>query len=181
MSIFDEAQQIEHLAVIGKSLVKYAMSLEPGLVFERKSGGWLPKGDSNFVGFQFQWTNSVSIVLTLYGLPEEQFDQTDLELKKGGYNSSRCRITKVSQLMAASVCIWRAHTLYHQERNQESGKLMLIDETETDISNWLRPRPEEATDDDPSLPNANETKAWYNEVKHFMKKNRLIDSFLLPD
>ncbi len=179
MSIFDEAQQIEHLAVIGKSLVKYSMSLEPGLVFERKSGGWLPKGDSQFVGFQFQWTNAVSIILTLHGLPEEQFIQNDLILKKGGYNSSRCRITKVSQLMAASVCIWRAHTLFHQERSQESGKLLLIDETETDISNWLRPRPDIATDDDPSMPNVAETKEWYSEVRNFMKKNKLIDSSIL--
>ena len=179
MSIFDEAQQLEHLAVIGKSLVKYSMSLEPGMVFERKSGGWLPKTDSSFVGFQFQWSNNVSIILTLHGLPEEQFVQNDLALKKGGYNSSRCRITKVSQLMAASVCIWRAHTLFNQDRSQESGKLMLIDETESDVSDWLRPRPDEATDEDPSLPNVAETKEWYSEVKNFMKKNRLIDSSIM--
>ena len=179
MSIFDEAQQIEHLAVIGKSLVKYSMSLEPGLVFERRSGGWLPKSDSNFVGFQFQWTNTVSIILNLHGLPEEQFVQNDLQLKKGGYNSCRCRITKVSQLMAASVCIWRAHTLFNQERNQESGKLMLIDETDTNISDWLRPRPDEASDDDPSLPNVAGTREWYSEVKNFMNKNRLIDSSIM--
>ena len=179
MSIFDEAQQLEHLAVIGKSLVKYAMSLEPGMVFDRKSGGWLPKNGSSFVGFQFQWSNNVSIILTLHGLPEEQFVQNDLALKKGGYNSSRCRITKVSQLMAASVCIWRAHTLYNQERSQESGKLMLIDETESDVSDWLRPRPDDATDDDPSLPNVAETREWYSEVKNFMKKNKLIDSSIV--
>jgi hypothetical protein len=179
MSIFDEAQQLEHLAVIGKSLVKYAMSLQPGMVFERKSGGWLPKSESSFVGFQFQWSNNVSIILTLHGLPEEQFVQNDLALKKGGYNSSRCRITKVSQLMAASVCIWRAHTLFNQERSHESGKLMLIDETETNVSDWLRPRPDDVTDDDPSLPNVAETREWYSEVKNFMKKNKLIDSSIM--
>lgn len=179
MSIFDEAQQLEHLAVIAKSMVKYSMSLEPGIVFERNSGSWVPKGDSAFIGFQFQWSHSVSIVMTLYGLPEEQFNSRDLIIKKAGYNSSRCRITKVSQLMPATVSIWRAHQLFHLERNQEAGKLMLVDETETDISEWLRPRPEGPTDDDPSLPNFDETKQWYNEVRNFMKKNKLIDSSIM--
>ena len=33
MSIFNEVQQLEELAVIGKALIKYAISIEPGLVF----------------------------------------------------------------------------------------------------------------------------------------------------
>jgi len=45
MSIFNEVQQLEHLTVIGKSLIKYAMSIEPGIVFERKADWWTPDED----------------------------------------------------------------------------------------------------------------------------------------
>ena len=65
MSIFNEVQQLEHLTVIGKSLIKYAMSIEPGIVFKRKVDWWLPDDEQNFVGFQFQWTNALSITISL--------------------------------------------------------------------------------------------------------------------
>ena len=88
MSIFDEVQQMEHLTVIGKSLIKYAMSIEPGLVFERNAVGWIPNDERNFVGFRFQWTDSLSITLSLYGSPKEHLVQDDLDIKKGKCNNT---------------------------------------------------------------------------------------------
>ncbi|MCP4390767.1 MAG: hypothetical protein GY802_20900 [Gammaproteobacteria bacterium] len=176
MSIFNEAQQLEELSVIGKALIKYAISIEPGLVFERQGGWWLPSIEKNFIGFQFQWTDMVSINLSLYGSPDEQFRQEYLTIRKGKFNYSRCRITDENQLMAATVCIWRAHQLFHKERNIETGGLILLDEAETEHTEWLRPRPQE-----PKLSGhkhfcLSETSEWYNEVRDFMKKNRIIDS-----
>ncbi|MDH3538079.1 MAG: hypothetical protein OER87_20220, partial [Gammaproteobacteria bacterium] len=109
MSIFNEVQQLEELAVIGKALIKYASRIEPGLVFERQGGWWLPAIEKNFVGFQFRWSDALSITLSLYGTPEEQFKQDDLIIRKAKFNYCKCIVTDASQLMAASVCIWRAH------------------------------------------------------------------------
>jgi hypothetical protein len=121
----------------------------------------------------------LSITLSLYGSPVEQFRQDDLIIKKGKFNYSKCRITDENQLMPASVCIWRAHNLFHQERHIESGALVLVDENENDYDDWLRPRPtqEQAEDSQTSL--QNETNRWYNEVRDFMKKNKIIDSSLI--
>ena len=179
MSIFNEAQQLEELAVIGKALIKYATSIEPGLVFERQGGWWLPSIEKNFIGFQFQWTDMLSITLSLYGSPTEQFQQDDLIIKKGKFNYSKCRITDENQLMPASVCIWRAHQLFHQERQIESGALVLVDENENDYSDWLRPRPTQDQADSSQASLQSETDRWYTEVRDFMKKNRIIDSSII--
>jgi len=140
MSIFNEVQQLEELAVIGKALIKYAVSIEPGLVFERQDGWWLPSIEKNFIGFQFQWTEMVGITMSLYGSPDEQFKQNDLIIRKGRFNYSKCRLTDENQLMAATVCTWRAHQLFHKERHIETGGLRLVDEAETEHPDWLRPR-----------------------------------------
>ncbi|MGD2172035.1 MAG: hypothetical protein PVI79_00525 [Gammaproteobacteria bacterium] len=179
MSIFNEVQQLEELAAIGKALVKYANSIEPGLVFERQGGWWLPPIEKNFVGFQFQWTEMLSITLSLYGSPEEQFRQDDLIIKKGKFNYSKCRITDENQLMPASVCIWRAHKLFHQERHIESGALLLVDEKENERSDWLRPRPTEEQLEGSQASLQSETGRWYDEVRAFMKKNKIIDSSII--
>ena len=128
MSIFNEVQQLEELTVIGKALVKYAVSIEPGLVFKRQGSWWIPPVERNFVGFQFQWTDGLSIRLSLYGSPDEQFQQDDLIVRKSRFNYSKCRLTDENQLMAATVCIWRAHQLFYRERSVENGALVLIDE-----------------------------------------------------
>ena len=179
MSIFNEVQQLEHLTVIGKSLIKYATSIEPGIVFKRKVDWWLPDDEQNFVGFQFQWTNTLSITLSLYGMPYEQFKQDDLVIKKGKFNNSECRITDEHQLMAASVCIWRAHQLFHQGSGRNAGALLLADEVKTVNKNWLRPRPDEVTSMDCGNPYLRDTSNWYSEVRDFMKKNKIIDSSLI--
>jgi hypothetical protein len=179
MSIFDEVQQLEHLTVIGKSLIKYAMSIEPGIVFERKIDWWIPHGDQDFVGFQFQWTNALSITINLHGMPQEQFKQDDLVIKKGRFNNSECRVTDENQLMAASVCIWRAHQLFHQGSARNSGALFLADEVKTVNKNWLRPRPDEVATMDCGNPYLIETSKWYSEVRDFMRKNKIIDSSLI--
>jgi hypothetical protein len=181
MSIFNEVQQLEELAVIGKALIKYAVSIEPGLVFERQGGWWLPSIEKNFVGFQFQWTDMLSITLSLYGSPVEQFKQDELLIKKGKFNYSKCRITDQNQLMPASVCIWRAHKLFHQERQIESGALILVDENENQIEHgdWLRPRPTQDQADDSQTSLQTETSRWYDEVRDFMKKNKIIDSSII--
>ena len=132
MSIFNEAQQLEELAVIGKALIKYAISIEPGLTFERQDGWWLPSIEKNFIGFRFHWSDMVSITLSLYGSPDEQFKQEDLIIKKGKYNYSKTLLTQENQLMAATVCAWRAHQLFHKERHIETGGLRLVDELETE-------------------------------------------------
>ena len=103
MRIFNEVQQLEELTVIGKALIKYAISIEPGLVFERQGGWWLPPIEKNFLGFRFHWSDNLCITLNLYGSPQEQLQQDDLILKSGRFNYSRCRVTEESQLMAASV------------------------------------------------------------------------------
>lgn len=179
MSIFNEVQQLEHLTVIGKSLIKYATSIEPGIVFKRKVDWWLPDNEQNFVGFQFQWTNALSITLSLYGMPHEQFKQDDLAIKKGKFNNSECRITDENQLMAASVCIWRAHQLFHQGSGRNAGALLLADEVKTVNKNWLRPRPDEVMNMDCGNPYLKDTSNWYSEVRDFMKKNKIIDSSLI--
>ncbi len=132
MSIFNEVQQLEELAVIGKALIKYAISIEPGLVFERQDGWWLPSIEKNFIGFRFHWTDMVSITLSLYGSPGEQFKQDDLIIKQGKFNYSKTLLTDESQLMAATVCTWRAHQLFHKERHIETGGLVLVDEVEAE-------------------------------------------------
>lgn len=179
MSIFNEVQQLEELTVIGKALIKYAISIEPGLVFERQGGWWLPTIEKNFVGFQFQWTDMLSITLSLYGSPEEQFKQKDLIIKKGKFNYSKCRVTDENQLMAASVCIWRANQLFHRERPIESGALLMVDEAETGHVDWLRPRPRETSINGCEHPSMTETSKWYKEVRDFMKKNKIIDSSII--
>ena len=179
MSILNEVQQLEHLAVIGKSLIKYAMSIEPGIVFERKADWWMPQGDQEFVGFQFQWSEALSITISLYGMPQEQFKQDDLIIKKGKSNNSECRVTDENQLMASSVCIWRAHQLFHQGSGRNNGALLLADEVKTVNKNWLRPRPHEITTMDCGNPYLMDTRDWYSEVRDFMKKNKIIDSSLI--
>jgi len=179
MSIFNEVQQLEHLTVIGKSLIKYATSIEPGIVFKRKVDWWLPDDEQNFIGFRFQWTNALSITLSLYGMPHEQFKQDDLVIKKGKFNNSECRITDESQLMAASVCIWRAHQLFHQGSGRNAGALLLADEVKTVNKNWLHPRPDEVMSMDCGNPYLRDTSNWYSEVRDFMKKNKIIDSSLI--
>ena len=177
MSIFDEAQQVEHLTVIAKSLVKYAMSLEPGIVFERHGNWWLSTPETNFVGFQFHWSNTVSITLSLYGAPDEQFKQDDLGIKRAKFDYSICRITEEYQLMAATVCIWRAHQLFHAPREKVAGNLELVDEADSSRENWLRPRPGlPSYDDDTTEITVSETTEWYDEVKAFMKRNKILDS-----
>ena len=179
MSILNEVQQLEHLTVIGKSLIKYAMSIEPGIVFERKDDWWMPNGDQEFVGFQFQWTDALSITISLHGMPHEQFKQDDLVIKKGKFNNSECRVTDENQLMAASVCIWRAHQLFHQGSARKTGALLLADEVKTVNKNWLRPRPDEVTTMNCGNPYLIDTSDWYSEVRDFMKKNKIIDSSLI--
>ena len=179
MKIYNEAQQLEELAVIAKALIRYAVSLEPGLVFERQGGWWLPPIEKNFVGFQFQWTDGLSIMISLYGTPAEQFRQDELTVKKGRFNYSKCRLTDENQLMPATVCIWRAHQLFHQERQVESGALLLVDETETRHDDWLRPRPQVSESQGQQRPTVDETRQWYDEVRAFMKKNNIIDSSII--
>ena len=179
MSILNEVQQLEHLAVMGKSLIKYAISIEPGIVFERKADWWMPQDDREFIGFQFQWTDALSITISLYGMPHEQFKQDDLVIKKGKLNNSECRVTDENQLMAASVCIWRAHQLFNQGSSRKAGALLLADEVKTVNKNWLRPRPDEVTSMDSSNPYLMDTRDWYSEVRDFMKKNKIIDSSLI--
>lgn len=179
MSILNEVQQLEHLTVIGKALIKYAMSIEPGIVFERKSEWWRPPGDQDFVGFQFQWSNALSITISLYGTPQEQFKQDDLVINKGRFNNSECRVTDENQLMAASVCIWRAHQLFHRGSARNNCALLIADEVKTVNTNWLRPRPDEVTNMNPGNPYLLETSKWYGEVRDFMKKNKIIDSSII--
>lgn len=178
MRIFNEVQQLEELTVIGKALVKYAISLEPGLFFERQGGWWLPPIDKNFIGFQFHWSDNLSITLNLYGTPEEQLQQDDLILKSGRFNYSRCRLTEESQLMAATVCIWRAHQLFHRERHIETGCLRLIDDELTRFEGWLRPRPR-AANGVGQTPYTAETIKWYGEVRDFMQRNRVFGSSII--
>lgn len=179
MSIFNEVQQLEELTVIGKALIKYAISIEPGLVFERQDGWWLPPIDRNFIGFQFRWTDTVSITLSLYGSPDEQFKQNDLVIKKSRFNYSKARLTDESQLMAATVCVWRARQLFHQERQVETGGLILLDEVEAEHTDWLRPRPKAPKINGHRHPCLTETSEWYDEVRDFMKKNKIIDSSII--
>ena len=179
MRIFNEVQQLEELTVIGKAMIKYAMSLEPGLVFERQDGWWLPAIEKNFIGFQFHWSDTLSITLNLYGSPEEQFQQNDLILKQGRFNFSRCQLTEESQLMAATVCIWRAHQLFHRERHIETGSLRLLEDEHNEFEGWLRPRPQQVTAKEGCNPYSNETIRWYDEVREFMQRNRVFGSSII--
>ena len=179
MGIFNEVQQLEELAVIGKALIKYASSIEPGLMFERQGGWWLPAIEKNFVGFQFQWSDALSITLNLYGTPEEQFKQDDLIIRKAKFNYSRCILTDERQLMAASVCIWRAHQLFHRERQVETGSLLLLDDTAAQYSEWLRPRPRASKSRGYEHADPAETGKWFEEVRDFLKKNNLVDSSII--
>ncbi len=158
MSIFNEVQQLEELTVIGKALIKYAISIEPGLVFERHDGWWLPPIEKNFIGFQFQWSDMVSISMSLYGSPDEQFKQNDLTIKKGKFNYSKCRLTDENQLMAATVCTWRAHQLFHKERHVETGGLFLLDEAQAEHTDWLRSSPEKPKQSDHNY-------AWLTDLR----------------
>ena len=81
--------------------------------------------------------------------------------------------------MPASVCIWRAHKLFHQERHVESGALLLVDERDNERSDWLRPRPTEEQLADSKTSLQSETVRWYDEVRAFMKKNKIIDSSII--
>lgn len=175
MSILDEAQQLEEMTVIAKSLVKYAISLEPGIVFERQRGWWLATPEHNFVGFRFRWSGQVSIDLSLRGEPDEQFRQSGLVVRPARFGYSRCNVTSEDQLMAASVCIWRAHQLFHMERSREVGALLLADEHEVGREGWLRPRPEAAHPDEVVTVTRAEITAWYRDVREFMKANQLMD------
>ncbi len=180
MSILDEAQQLEELAVIAKSLIKYASSLEPGVVFERQRDWWLATPEHNFVGFRFRWSGQVSVDLSLCGEPDEQFRRGELVVRPARFGYSRCTLTHADQLMAASVCIWRAHRLFHMDRSNEVGALLLADEHEVGREGWLRPRPQPVDPDDNYTVTRAETTAWYRDVKEFMKANRLIDPSVLP-
>ncbi len=180
MSILDEAQQLEELTVIAKSLIRYAVSLEPGIVFERHRGWWLATPEHNFVGFRFRWSGQVSIDLSLRGEPDEQFRQTGLIVRPARFGYSRCTVGGEDQLMAASVCIWRAHQLFHMDRSREVGALLLADEHEIARDGWLRPRPDAANPGDNYTVTRAETTAWYRDVKEFMKANRLMDPSVLP-
>ena len=176
MGILDEAQQLEELAVIAKSLVKYAISLQPGLYFERSSGWWVPPVDLNFVGFQFRWTHVLSITINLYGNPEEQFQHDDVSVRKSKFNYSKCQVFDEKQLMAASVCIWRAHQLFYRPRRIESSVLTLTDEVESVSGAWLRPRPQQNPHTDGNdMPWPDQTSLWYNEVREFIKINKIND------
>ncbi|HEY5740040.1 MAG TPA: hypothetical protein VIW27_09965, partial [Gammaproteobacteria bacterium] len=84
-----------------------------------------------------------------------------------------------SQLMPASVCIWRAHKLFHQDRQIESGALLLLDERDAGHKDWLRPRPNQEQANASSTSLQNETNRWYDEVRDFMKKNKIIDSSII--
>lgn len=175
MSIFNEAQQLEHLTVIAKSLIRYTMSLEPGIVFERHQNWWLSTPDKNFVGFQFHWFNTVNITLNLYGPPDQQFRQDDLPIRSTKFNRTICHLTEEHQLMAATVCIWRAHQLFHGSHEGQHGALLLQDEAESSREHWLRPRPGMPGQEQSAVSVA-ETTEWYDEVRAFMKKNKIIDS-----
>lgn len=181
MSIFDEAQQLEELTVIAKSLVRYATALEPGIVFERQRDWWLATPEHNFVGFRFRWSGQVAIDLSLCGEPGEQFTQTDLVIKRARFGYSRCTVTHADQLMPASVCIWRAHRLFHRERHIETGALRLLDDAENERGDWLRPRPRETKRNHQAGATPSETSQWYDEVRDFMKKNRIVDSSIIAD
>jgi hypothetical protein len=176
MKIFNEVQQLEELTVIGKALVKYAASVEPGLVFERQDGWWTPPIERNFVGFRFQWSDTLSITLNLYGSPEEQFRQDDLVVRKSRFNYSKCRITDESQLMAATVCIWRAHQLFHRERHVETGGLILIDEAQTLLMDDSVSRPAQTRNKAQQHGNMADTTAWSDETGNSSKNHRLLDS-----
>ncbi len=180
MSIFDEAQQLEELAVIAKSLIHYATGLEPGVVFERHRGWWIATPEHNFVGFRFRWSGQVSIDLSLRGEPGEQFRQTELVIRPARFGYSRCTVTHADQLMPASVCIWRAHRLLHMDRSSEVGALLLVDEHEAGRDGWLRPRPEATSAEENYTVTRAETTEWYREVKEFMKTNRLMDPSVTP-
>lgn len=179
MRIFNEVQQLEELTVIGKALIKYAMSLEPGLVFERQDGWWLPAIEKNFIGFQFHWSDTLSITLNLYGSPEEQFQQNDLILKQGRFNYCRCQLTEETQLMAATVCICRAHQLFHRERHIETGSLRLLEDEQNEFEGWLRPRPRQANANEEYNPYSGETIRWYDEVREFMQNNKVFGSSII--
>lgn len=179
MRIFNEVQQLEELTVIGKALVKYALSLEPGLVFARQDGWWLPPFEKNFVGFRFQWTDTLSITLSLYGSPEEQFQQDDLLVRKSRFNYSKCRLTEENQLMAATVCVWRAHQLFHRERPVETGGLVLIDEAQTGLRQQPKPRSDKSRFNDQKHHHLAETADWTDEIRDSRKKERILDSSII--
>lgn len=181
MSIFDEVQQLEHLAVIGKSLIKYAISLEPGIVFERRSTWWVPNDERDFVSFQFHWSTNLSVTMQLYGSPQEQFMQDDLLFSKGRQHNCVCRVTGASQLMAATVAIWRAHQLFERGSLRQNSSLYLMDELETINTGprkWLRPRPDQSQLSQQVNPHLGDTREWYDEVRDFMRRNRINESTL---
>ena len=179
MSIFNEVQQMEHLTVLGKSLIHYASSIEPGLVFERNSVGWVPADERNFVGFRFQWSDSLSITLSLYGDPEEHFVQDDLDIKRGKCNNSLARITEHRQLMAATVSIWRAHQLFHQGSNRESRALLLIEELGLPARASARPNLPRAAMPDPvraDFRNPAQLEEWLSETAPGIGRGKPVDA-----
>ena len=177
MSIFNEVQQLEELTVIGKALVKYAISIEPGLVFERQDNWWIPPVERNFVGFQFQWSDTLSIRLSLYGSPDEQFQQDDLVVRKSRFNYSKCRLTDENQLMAATVCIWRAHQLFHRERSIETGGLVLVDEAQPINAERMQTRARQRKSEtmDISVDQAQETMPRGMQLPNKARPNRLLE------
>lgn len=177
MSIFSEVQQLEELTVIGKALVKYAISIEPGLVFERQDSWWIPPVEKNFVGFQFQWSDTLGIRLSLYGSPDEQFQQDDLIVRKSRFNYSKCRLTDENQLMAATVCIWRAHQLFHRERSIETGGLVLIDEAQPVDAERMRTRARQrkSATMDISIDQAHETMPRGMQLPSKARGHRLLE------
>ena len=181
MSIFNEVQQMEHLTVIGKALINYAISIEPGLVFERNSVGWVPNDERNFVGFRFQWTDSLCITLSLFGLPDEHFVQDDLDIKKGKCANSLCRITDSGQLMAASVSIWRAHQLFLQGSNRDRRALLLINELKPAPpahGQWMSASATTAANGGPDDRVSPAETDWFEEVNGLMRPHKLTDSSL---
>ena len=168
------------MAVIGKALINYAISIEPGLVFERNSVGWVPNDERNFVGFRFQWTNSLSITLSLFGLPDEHFVQDDLDIKKGKCKNSLCRITDNGQLMAASVSIWRAHQLFIQGSNRERRALLLVDELKPglgDHGKWLPATTAEGNAIEQLNQMRQSAPDWYDEVREMIGVSKINESF----
>lgn len=172
MSIYDELRSLEHLSSIGSALVRYAISLEPGLEFQQHDGRWVPSNSKNFVTFEFHWKRTLNIRISLRGYPEEHCHRSELEIKAGMSGYSECVINSEKQLMPASIAIWRAHQLFVRGRDRERNKLSLVEGVDTSTEGWLPPRPK-----DPGFwcgtPFLMEVTEWYSKVEEYAKNNGL--------
>ena len=122
--LVEELYKIPELKHMGLALVEFALSIDPNVdTFEADSTGRWVARDENFVSFRVQWKRARSLVMTVRGnpgdfqLPSEISAATSLptlELKpdQGGY--SRCTITSVRQLAAASAYIAQALAIAQQ-------------------------------------------------------------------